>query len=253
MKTLKIILSIFVLLGAAYSGAWYFMAREINTYVNQYYNINGPAEGILFYGEKPDLSGFPFAPTLTYKDGLEKNNVLVYFDELTLSGFPIPHAPMTIRANGNIKMVNQNIKTDIEANEINLTFLTPKSFPQNTIKESIAAWQKDVGKIEITDMNFVTDTVNINGKGFVGLDENLQLHSGLKTKTYGYEDAIQFFVDAGTVKPFVGSLTIAGLNSLAQADEATGRQFVELDIAVANRRMYFGPIKIDDLPPITWR
>jgi hypothetical protein len=253
MKTLKITLSLIVLIALAYCGAWYFMAREISTYVDQYYTVDGPAEGIIFYGDKPVLSGFPFAPTLTYKDGFEKNNVLVYFDELTLSGFPIPYTPMTIKARDNIKMVNQNIKVDIEADKIDLTFLTPPSFPQNTIRENIARWQEQVGKIDITEANFIAGDVNIQGKGFIGLDKNLQLNSGFKTKTYGYEEAIQFFIEAGTVKPLVGSLTIAGLNSLAQVEEGTGKNFVELDIAVANQQMFFGPIKIDDLPPITWR
>lgn len=253
MKTLKVIFAFFILIAIAYSGAWWFMAREVNAYVEQYYNIDGPAENIVFYGDKPTLSGFPFAPVITYHDGFEKNNVLVYFDTLTLSGFPIPAFPMSIKANGNIKMVNQNIKADIKADDIDLTFLTPKSFPQNAIKETVTAWQKDVGQIDITDANFIAGDVNINGSGFIGLDDSLQLHVGLKTKTYGYAEAIQFFVDAGTVKPMIGTLTTVGLNSLAKQDETKNKPFVELDIAITNQQMFFGPIKIDDLPRIAWR
>jgi hypothetical protein len=228
------------------------MAQRIDDYLTQYYTVDGPAEGIQFYGEKPVVSGFPFAPVVTYKDGFEKDNVLIYFDTLIISGFPIPSLPIMIEASGDIQLVNQNIKEKIKADKIDLKFIMPRYFPRSAQKQDIAQWQQDVGTVEIMGADFINSEVNIHGEGLLGLDQNLQLSSHLKTKTYGYESAINFFVGLGTVKPFVGALAISGLNSIALTDPTTYKNYVELTIMVKNRELFFGPIKIDSLPQIEW-
>lgn len=250
---LKKLLIIFVVLGVLYSGAWGYMAYKMGEIITQYYTIDGPAKGIAFYGEAPRISGFPFSPIITYKDGLEKDNVLIYFDTLTLSGFPIPTRSMTLEINGDISLVDKNTDIKIDADRFMVKFIVPKSLPASARKSDIANWQKDVGTLTLLDALFATKTVNIEGAGTFGLDDNLQITTDLKTKTFGYDALISFFVETGDINPFVGALTISGLNALAVDDPLTNKKYVELDIIINKSQIYLGPLTLGRAAQIVWR
>ena len=251
MKKIKILLSVFVLIGAFYSGAWFYMAHVLGQKLDQFYYGDAAAMGIKLYGPEPEISGFPFAPKITYLHGFEKDSTYVSFDELIIEGFPIPSLPITMSApNGAIiEKDGMNMVMDYA----DLKFITPKSLPKSGYRYHVEKWQKEVGKINITSSKITYKDLSINSKGYLGLDSNLQLDVFLNTKTYDYETLINFFISTGTIKPFVGALTLSGMNGMAKTDEQTGEKFVDLDFVVKKQQVAFGPIKLKNLPPIQWR
>jgi hypothetical protein len=253
MKTLKIILSIFILLSCVYSGAWFYMAHIINQKLTQFHYGDAPQMGINFYSEIPRVSGFPFEPKIIYRDGFKRDEIFIYFDELVIKGFPIPTRPISVSAPNDFRIKSLDGSINIALDYVDLEFIAPKSLPQSGYEFHIKQWQEEVGKIDVIRYNFASKNLIVNSKGSVGLDDNLQLDVFLNTKTFDYESFINFLVSIGTIQPFVGALSLSGMNSIAQKDKISGEKFVDLDFKIKDQQMSFGPIDITKISPIRWR
>jgi hypothetical protein len=253
MKKVKITLLILVIFSGLYSGAWYYMSHVIDQKITQFYYGDAPMKKITLYGTPPRISGFPFQPKITYNGGLEKDGVKIYFKELIVTGFPIPNLPLTLSFPHGINIKNDNNNANLYFDYADVKVTTPKSVPKSGYEYHIKKWQKEVGQIKVVSSKLSSGDTIINSHGTAGLNDNLQLDLSINTRSFGYEEIINFFVSSGTIKPFVGALTLSGMNGMAQIDEASGKKFVDLDFIIKDQQMSFGPIKIATIPPIQWR
>ena len=76
-----------------------FMAHTFKKEINKFYEIDGPLLGYEFYGDNPDISGFPFKPVITYEKGFARNQMTFKFDKLVISAIPLPAQPLDIKIN----------------------------------------------------------------------------------------------------------------------------------------------------------
>lgn len=245
MKKLSLIfIAIIIISAVLYSSAWYYMAGKINQHVTQFYKVNGPIQGISFYGEFPEISGFPFAPRITYKKGFFTKNYTANFDTLVVSGFPIPGQIITANILGKLYIQRKDLQKSIVLKQPMVQLIMPASVPKSSYQHDIQEWQEEVGKIEIIQTLLGYDDFLFKAKGIIGLDRNLQFMANLDTRTYGYESFINFFIYTGTIKPAIGALTLSGLNAVAQTDKTTNQKFVEMNLMVQNQQLSLGPIKL---------
>ena len=265
MKKIKIIIGIFILLAATYSGGWFYMAHKINRAIDQFYLVDGPNQDILFIAERPKLSGFPLTPTVTYSSGVETKNYTLAFKEIVFTGFPIPQFPMKIEIFGNdrlneqgevfrqnIEFYNLNTNNSLILEHVELIFITPESAPLSAHRVSIEKWKKEVDQIDIKNIFIKADDIKVKGQGYLALDDNLQLDVNLLTRSYNYADIVNYFVSVGTIKPFIGAMSISGLDSAAKTDPTNNEKYVELDFMVKDNLISLGPLKLKKLEPIKW-
>lgn len=252
MKFIRSLFLFVIITGALYSGAWFGLAFYMNNYIDNFYNEDGPRMGIILEGQQPKVSGFPFEPVISYRRGFEYEGSKFSFKEMTLTGFPIPYFPVTLDINGNVTLENKNIKQQIKFDHIKLGFIAPKYIPQNSDKNEVKKWQREIGRIEIEDFLIKAGSVELSGDGFIGLDRNLQPETMLSSYIAGYEEMITALIKQDAIKPVVGAVTLSTLKNLELIDEATGRNIVQFNIVIENRQLSIGPLKIATFPPMVW-
>ena len=250
-KLFKLLILTPLIITVIYCGTWFFMAQKLKEGVNQFYEVDGIAQGYKFYGKKPALSGFPFKPVITYNKGFSKDNLNVQFEELTITAIPLPKQPL------NIKIIQPSIQTSdtgqvYEANEIKATLIIPKYLPSKMTKAQLTPWQKEIGKIDIRSLEINKNSMMTTAHGFIGLDKKLQPTSDLDTTIENYENLIRFMsVETSELKPIPAAIALGVLNSMAQTDKATGKKFVKLKVRVKNQKLHLGPIKLR-VPTVNW-
>lgn len=251
MKTLKFSLGVLVFLGLAYTGAWFFMAHQINKSIDQFYNIGGPAQSIEFYGSQPNVTGFPFKPTILYEKGIRIQDTDIYFPNILIKAFPIPNLPLNIiTPNGATVKYNNHI---IALDYIDASFKIPKSLPNSISKNDVQKWQENVGAIALLDSQIIKEDLIIKSKGLVGLNNTLQPDIALNLNLQEYGNFIKTLVEMDIIKPFVGALTLSGMNGMAFTDAKSGQKYVDIDFTIQDQKTALGPIKIGNLPPIQWQ
>lgn len=251
MRTLKFFVGVLIFLCLSYSGAWFFAAHKINTEFDRFYNIDGPAQGIQFYGEQPQVQGFPFKPKIIYSKGLRLQNTDIHFEKVVIKAFPIPSLPLNINFTDGLSIKESN--ETLSVNYADAEFKIPSSFPKSTRHNDIKNWQEDVGTIKLTDLNIKYQDLILSSKGNLGLDKNLQFDVNINSNVYGYESLIKTLIAMDIIKPFVGALTLSGMNGMALTDEGSGQKYVNIDFNIQDQKAALGPIKLGNLPPINWQ
>lgn len=251
-KLFRIFVALLVLLPLAYGGSWAVMANQIGKHITQFYDHDFEAMGGRFYGEKPTITGFPFAPVITYRDGVRHDNVDIKFSEARLSGFPLPLMPLTLNIAGDIEITELGSNSSLTLDYFKAQVQIPKSFPANNSRAAVTRWQKHNEKIDINLLETAKTGMVFIGNGTIGLDENLQATLNLNTKISGYEKLIAFLVETGELKPFPAALAIGTLNAMAQKDPVTGEASANITIRIQDRNLFAGPINLLKLPRTEW-
>lgn len=235
-----------------YCGSWFFIAQKLKEGVNQFYEIDGVAQGYKFHGDKPALSGFPFKPVMTYTKGFSKDDLNVQFEKLTVSAFPFPYQPLYIKID-ELSIHPEPRGQLYEINELTSTLIIPKSLPSNMTQAQLIPWQKEIGKINIKSLEINKNSMMTTAHGFIGLDNSLQPTLSLDTTIQNYENLIRFMsVETDELKPIPAAIALGVLNGMAETDEATGKKFVQVDIIIKNQKLRLGPINLS-IPTVRWR
>lgn len=250
MKKLKSLILVTITLSAFYSGAWFFMGYKINQSVDHFYTEN---KNISFYGEKPVLSGFPFAPVMTYHKGFTTKNMKMNFSEITVKGFPIPTWPLTVNINKPLTLTATQTHKSLKLDHLKAVITIPKSFPKSTKKNDVSAWQKTVGHINVKSFKTAKAGMKIFAKGHIGLDDNLQPILDLNSTITDHAKLVQFFVETGELKPLPAALALSALNAMVQTTPKTNEDYVDITLKIQDRVLFLGPIRTIKLPPIYWR
>ena len=237
----------------AYSGVWFFMQQKMERSINQFYLASGPAMGFKFYGPRPQISGFPGQPVIIYKKGYSVNGLNFSFKEIHAKGFPLPHFPFTLEIADKGVIWKKDLKERIFFNDFSLIFTLPKSFPESSLQYHIEQWQKNIGNLNIKKIDLKTQKTHILATGILGLDQSLQPTCRFDTQVEGYEEAVNFFVSTGALKPLPGALVLSALNAMAQTNPETGEKFAQFDTVIKDQNLSAGPIKIGKIPFIQWR
>ena len=138
MKKLGAAFVILCLLMAGYSGAWFYAKKRIDAEIDHLF-LSAPAKNIAFLGDKPEVTGFPFAPTLHYTDGIKVQNWQISFSDMTIKGFPIPGLPLRASFPGGIIAWIDNSEDSLALQELDITARIPLPLPQSFYADDLAA------------------------------------------------------------------------------------------------------------------
>jgi hypothetical protein len=236
-----------------YSAGWYFLAQEIEKATDDFYHTEAPPLGLTMAGDEPEVTGFPLAPAILYREGIASGSYAARFPLLRLEGFPFPGLPYSASFPQGIEFGDVTDENPlIELNHFSLDIVVPPSFPESSGENHIRHWQQNVGTIEISDYHIISGIVEIQGNGTVGLDQNLQPTANLAARVRNHEDIVQYYVETEQIKPLAAALALSALRALEQSDPATGETYVEAPLVIQDNELYIGPVKLADLPPVEW-
>lgn len=241
-----------IVLAATYSGAWFYAAAEINKGIDQFYYQDAPDMDIEFLGEKPVVTGFPGPPVINYTGGFKTDDVMVAFDDLKITGFPLPKFPIYFEIDSPLLIENHKLEASAYVDYLQIVAIIPAKLPNSTNKADISRWQKNVGTIEVEHFATSRRSTFVKSYGNIGLDEDLQPIFQMTSNVSGYEELINLFVESEFLKPMPASLAISALNALALNNPETGRKEVTLLSNLQNNTLYLGPVRIAELPAVEW-
>ncbi len=236
---------------SAYTGLWIYSAQWFKREIDRAY-ANAEKDGVVFLGEKPVLSNFPFVPEVYYTGGIQFGNIEVLFPELKLRGYPLIGTTLRITAPKGISLGGIVDPVLWSLDSIDLGVAIPYSLPEDFTYESLAAWKEHNGKIDVRDYTIKKQSLNADGRGLLTLDDNLQPVFELESTIRGHESFIQTQSEQGVIEPFAAMIATGLLNSLAKDDPQTGQRTVTLRVNVRNRTLYVGPLQVLSLPEILW-
>ncbi len=125
--------------------------------------------------------------------------------------------------------------------------IAPAPLPQ-----MLDAWRKEGGAIELQAAHLAWDRLDINAKGTLALDEDLQPLAALTATVRGQNEIVDAAVSSGAMPEGDAGMARTILNMIAQQGD-DGRQQIRLPISAQNRRLYLGPAAIAKIPTIDWR
>lgn len=252
MKLFKHVFFLTLIGSIIYCGAWLHMAKKLNSEIDQFFDVDGPLMGYELYGDKPLLSGFPFKPVITYQKGLANDDVKIQFEEIKISGFPLPSFPLDITID-QLAFQDTYQGQIYEADEFRTTLIIPKYFPNEMTRPQLAAWQQEVGEIIFKNIELGKNNMFVKASGPIGLDQNLQPTLNLKTIMTDYDKLIHFMAaETSELSTMQAAIAKTVLDSMAKTDEATGKKFVEFDLKIDSQKLSLGPIQAVEIPTVNW-
>lgn len=253
MKKFVLCLTLFIILGAVYCGAWLWMKKAGEAEIDTLF-AHAAQNNITFLGPKPRIEGFPFIPRVTYTEGIHIRNWQASFSTMTLSGFPVPGLPITLEFPGGVIAWIDGDREPVALDHLSITARIPWPLPRSAEESDISTWQAAGGKLHITDSFVRYDGMEMSASGTLSLDEALQPEAVFTSRTKGYAAFIRKMTDAERIKPFAGVALLAALNNFAQPDPDAkdGEMIAELPVTIRDRGVYVGPLLIQELPAIVW-
>ncbi|MGH7014741.1 MAG: DUF2125 domain-containing protein [Stellaceae bacterium] len=136
--------------------------------------------------------------------------------------------------------------------DISATATIDGAFAPTPLPQMLDAWRKTGGAIELESAHLAWDKLDIDAKGTVALDDDLQPLAALTATVRGQNEIVDAAVSAGTLPEGDAGLARAVLDMIAQQGD-DGRKQIRLPISAQNRRLYLGPAAIARIPTIDWR
>jgi hypothetical protein len=254
MKKAGIVIAVLLLIGAiVYSGAWFCAKQRIDAEIARLFDT-AAQQNITFLGDKPEVTGFPFAPTIHYTKGIKVRNWDATFATLTIKGFPLPGLPVKFSFPEGVMVSSSQLPDIVMVEELYALIRIPLPLLNSFYEDDIRVWQQAGGTLDIIDSFVRYEGAILNIDGTIAVDENLQPIASLKAQTRGYALLIQKMIEAEKIKPFAGIALLAALNNFAKPDpdSETGEMIAEMPLTVQNRSLYVGPVLAGSLPEILW-
>lgn len=254
-KTKKLgigLLSIALLIFAAYSAFWFVVAKQIDEQIATIWVSMGAA-GAKTDAVKPKAHGYPFPPIVTFKgDITEENGTLWTFPELTYRGFPLPGFKMALDAPQGFGIQGALFPQPVSVDEGYISITLPTNLPGNMTVENLTAWQQAGGQIPIDALYFRSGELKIQGLGYLNLDEQLQLAGQVDARIVGMGMLLQDLTSRGILNGGSAVMAQNFLNVLSQEDPVTKERFFVTQIKIQKRGVFFGPLRIGYMPEINW-
>jgi Uncharacterized protein conserved in bacteria (DUF2125) len=245
------IFSLLVLVSLLYGGLWIFSYKYLTQEIDRIY-AEAPEKGYEFLGNKPVLTNFPFIPEIFYSGGFKVTNTLILFPEARLKGFPIPGLTFTLNMPRGVA-IDGIVNPDIWAlDSLKADIVIPYTVPGDYMYETLSDWQQSGGRFDLRHFELKRHGLQMEGNGYLALDESLQPSLSIESKLRGHETFLDELMQAGIVKPLHAAAAIGVLNSMAQPDAETNENVVTLTVSVKNRLLSVGPLQVVRLPEIVW-
>lgn len=125
------------------------------------------------------------------------------------------------------------------------------ALPPGPFVQALGAWRDDGGTIELQSLRLRWGSLLLDASGTLALDSALQPEGAFSAIVTGQDSAVDLAVMSGTLKPDAAAAVKVLLGLLSQPT-AGGQSAVTLPMTLENERLYIGPAKVADIPPIRW-
>ncbi len=119
-------------------------------------------------------------------------------------------------------------------------------------RPSVAAWNHDSGVVEFDRLRLGWGPVNLDARGTMGFDDDLQPEGAFAGALAGYKEVLKALVDYGSIAPRQEAMLNSALNLFARPARADGHKGIEMPITVQLGGLFLGPVKVFAFPEIVW-
>ncbi len=124
--------------------------------------------------------------------------------------------------------------------------------PQGPAREAAEAWRDGGGTVELAEFALRWDGLDISGDGTLALDGELQPTGAMTLSVHGFATVIDTLVARGVIRPGPAATARTILGLMAKMPEEGGAPVLKAPLTVQKRRLFVGPVRLAELPAITW-
>lgn len=250
--TAAILLTLVLSVALGYAVFWYGIAGQIDDGIKNLY-AQAAHSGITVEGNPPAISGFPGKHVLHFSGTLHQDDFALHIPMLEISGFPLPGQIIGFTLPQGISVSGPSVDQSL----LSLSYLgfsgpVPSSFPEATTVESLRRWRDGGGLIDIKSFEAHKESLQVSGYGQLKLDSDLQITGYSNVTVRGHIAFMGFLENKKLIDPQQKLVTTSVLGSLSSKDPESGERFLKASLAIQNRKLLLGPIKILTIPAIEW-
>lgn len=236
-----------ILVFAIYSMAWFALTKRAEVIVATLWTD----KDFTMTGQPPAFHGYPLPPETHFSGSMTHlSGLSIQIPDLYYFGYPAPHQIQFFEAKNGLSFTAPFLNTPLTLDYLAIQIRPPYRFPTTHRYDDVKAWQENNTPIVIPFLSLKAGTLSATGSGTVGLDAHLQITADMTARVMGMED----FLD--TLATEHGEKTIAMarnfLTMLSKTDPTTGSRFFETTFKIQNRGIFLGPMRIAELPEMTW-
>jgi len=123
--------------------------------------------------------------------------------------------------------------------------------PAPPLTQAAARWSADGGTVEIERLILDWPPMALEADGTVALDPALQPLAAFSAKVRGYGQLMDNLARAGMVEPGAAEAAKMLLSLMAKPD-SRGRSAVPVPVTVQDGRLWLGPARVAQFPPLAW-
>jgi hypothetical protein len=124
--------------------------------------------------------------------------------------------------------------------------------PPGRPKESLSAWQKDGGTLEIRQLELGWASLVVLAGGTIALDSALQPVGAMTGKVSGHNETLDVLVTANLIKPGAAMVAKFALGALSRTPPGGGRSEIDIPLSIQEGWLFVGPVKLLKMPKIRW-
>ena len=119
-------------------------------------------------------------------------------------------------------------------------------------KRAIAAWNEASGVLEFDRFFINWGPLKVTANGTLGLDTKLQPEGAFSGRVSGLDEAIGALAAQKNMTGSKLTLLRSALNVLSRPSSLTGKSAPIIPVSVQSGQFFLGPVKLLELPPISW-
>jgi hypothetical protein len=115
---------------------------------------------------------------------------------------------------------------------------------------AIEAWRRDGGAVDIDDFRIVWGPLDLKASGTLALDEQTRPLGAFSADIRGFTHVVDSLAASGIIETGAAAMAKISLGLLAKPAKDGGPPVLSIPLTAQNGRLYAGPLKILDLPPL---
>ena len=120
------------------------------------------------------------------------------------------------------------------------------------LSQILPRWQKRGNQINITRFKLRNGPLGLTTSGTLALDDNLQPTGTFTAKFEGLFKVLEILRMQGQIDPSNAVIATMALSAFSKRPPGGGPSTINLSVKVKDQKLSLGPIKIFDIPRVTW-
>lgn len=239
-----------VLCVLSYVGIWLYSAEKLNNVLSEFYERANDGD-LQLYTVPPKITGFPFTPRATFREGLKYKGIDFIFEEMDVEGFAIYGLPVTLTFPEGLQIGIQNQPNLVTFSHLELSLSAPNGVPE-LYEEDLAEWHTVGGAIDINHYEATLGSLEVSGDGIIALGQNLQPLISLSASATGYEELLASLEANGNLNKATRATALLALDAVANTDPESGVKTLNIPVVVQYQKLIIGPLELFEFPEIHW-